>query len=376
MQIPTPTIWLPAPIRGRGFLALATALLVLTGCARGEGPEVRTGVAPPPVTPPAGARRTAEELMPPPDRTTQDAAPGAADSVAREIADLAIAGAQARPVEAVSLLGDSLRPAELSALARSTQERLLAEARADWERDQTAAALIWVGRRQAYLGRYGDAIRTFTDGIARFPDDPRFYRHRAHRQLTIRRTAAAVADFERAADLIAGRPDEIEPDGMPNARGIPTSTLQSNIWYHLGLARYLQRDFTGALVAYDSAMRVSTNPDMRVATAYWRYLTLRRLGRADEARAAIAFVTPELDVIENEAYFRLLQLYKGDLALAQVAPSGAEALDDVSTAYGIGVWHLLEGRPDEATRTFQRIVEGGNWAAFAYIAAEAELAAR
>ena len=47
--------------------------------------------------------------------------------------------------------------------------------------------------------------------------------------------------------LVAAKPDEVEPDGAPNARGIPRSTLQSNIWYHLGLAQYLAGDFDGIL---------------------------------------------------------------------------------------------------------------------------------
>ena len=43
-------------------------------------------------------------------------------------------------------------------------------------------------------------------------------------------------------------------------------------------------------------------------------------------------------------------------------------------AYGIGNWHLYNGRRAEAERIFRRIVAGGQWGAFGYIAAEAELA--
>ena len=53
----------------------------------------------------------------------------------------------------------------------------------------------------------------------------------------------AIADLRRASQLVAGKPDEVEPDGAPNKAGIPRSTLQSNIWYHLGLAQYLRGDF-------------------------------------------------------------------------------------------------------------------------------------
>ena len=55
---------------------------------------------------------------------------------------------------------------------------------------------------------------------------PRFPRHRGHRYISIRQLDNAISDFEHAASMIDGQPNEIEPDGMPNARGIPVSTLQ------------------------------------------------------------------------------------------------------------------------------------------------------
>lgn len=88
----------------------------------------------------------------------------------------------------------------------------------------------------AYLGDYKQAIKIFTEGSVKFPKDARFYRHRGHRFITIRCFDEAIRDFETAAKLVKGKEDEIEPDGLPNARNIPTSTLQSNIFYHLGLA--------------------------------------------------------------------------------------------------------------------------------------------
>jgi len=277
-------------------------------------------------------------------------------------------------VEAVSLLGDSLRRPSMTAEARGQQELLLAEARRRWQRDSNPDDLIWIGRRQAYLGRYNEAVATFGDGVARFPEDPRFLRHRGHRMLTLRHFEQAEEDFAEAARMVEGQPDQVEPDGLPNARGIPTSTLQSNIHYHLGLSRYVQGDFAGALAAYDDALAVSGNNDMRVATDYWRYLTLRRLGRAGEAAASVEWVTPEVEIIENAAYHRLILFYRGLLPLSDLEPAGAEALDDATVAYGLGAWELVEGRPEAAMRRFERLLGGGNWASFGFLAAEAEVA--
>ena len=283
----------------------------------------------------------------------------------------------ARPdsAEAVSLLGEPLHTPELSPATRTAYEQRLAEARRAYDRSPADPdSIIWLGRRTAYLGRYRDAIAIFTDGIAKHPNDARMYRHRGHRYITVRDLDKAIADLARAAALTAGRPDEIEPDGIPNALNIPTSTLQSNVWYHLGLAHYLKGDFARALGAYREAMRVSTNPDMLVATSHWLYMTLRRLGRDDEARAVLAPISREMAIIENDAYHKLLLLYKGDLPADSLAPSGSNPLNDASIGYGVGNWHLYNGRRREAMDVFRRVLRGGNWPAFGYIAAEAEVA--
>jgi hypothetical protein len=58
-----------------------------------------------------------------------------------------------------------------------------------------------------------------------------------------------------------------------------------------------------------------------------------------------------------------------------LSPSGEPSLDDVTTAYGVGTWHLVNGRQAEADRIFRAVVGArSQWAAFGYLAAEAELA--
>src|SRR5690606_5252111 len=137
------------------------------------------------------------------------------------------------------------------------------------------------------------------------------YRHRGHRWLTVRELDRAVADLERGVELLAGREDAIEPDGLPNARGVPTSTLASNLWYHLGLARYLQGDLAAAAEAFTAARDAVDNPDNLVAASYWLYLSSARAGDAAAAAATLAPIAPDLEVIENGDYHRLLLVYAG-----------------------------------------------------------------
>ena len=293
-----------------------------------------------------------------------------ADAPEREILD--------RAPEATSLLGEPLIPPPLPDSVRMRYEEQLRDAQADLSRNPEGAdAAIWVGRRLAYLGRYGEAIDTFAQAIARHPEDARLYRHRGHRYITVRKLDSAIVDLERAAALVANRPDEIEPDGLPNARNIPTSTLQSNIWYHLGLAYYLRGEFARAREAYAQALTVSTNPDMLVATTHWAYMTLRRAGNEAEAARVLMPIRREMDIIENDAYHRLLLLYKGELPVdSLLVPAGdsVDAVQDATLGYGVGNWHLYNGRAEEAMSVFSRVVRNTQWAAFGYIAAEAELA--
>lgn len=269
--------------------------------------------------------------------------------------------------------GDGVAP-QLSAETRRDFEAKLAEAREQFEKEpRSADRMIWLGRRTAYLGHYKDAIAIYTEGIKQFPADARFYRHRGHRLITLRCFDAAIADFEKAATLIKGKPDEIEPDGLPNARNIPTSTLQSNIWYHLGLSYYLKGDFRRALTAYREAEKVSTNPDMLVATAHWLYMTLRRLGQDREAALTLAKIKDNLDVIENADYYKLLSVYKGKLKPEDLLSQDVNSLSNATIGYGVGNWFLYNGQRTQAEKLFRQITAGNQWSSFGYIAAEAEL---
>ncbi len=277
-------------------------------------------------------------------------------------------------VQAVSLLGDTLRIPDPSPELLAAQLDDLAAAQADYDAAPADAdAIIWLGRRTAYLGEYRRAIGIFSEGVEKHPDDARMYRHRGHRFISTRRLDAAIEDLEHAAALIAGTEDEVEPDGQPNERNIPTSTLQSNIWYHLGLARYLAGDFEGALAAYRECLDVSRNPDMLVATSHWLYMTLRRLGRDEEAVRVLDPITADLDVIENDSYHRALLMYKGELDADDLWDPSSDDPSGAALAYAVANWHLYNGRGARADEAFRRILEGRQWAGFGYIAAEAEL---
>ncbi len=292
--------------------------------------------------------------------------------------------ARAEGAQAVSFLGETLFPPPMDPEVRERREEDLELARADLEaRPEVPEHWIWVGRRQAYLGQYREAIETFTQGLERFPDDPRFHRHRGHRYLTVRDPARARADLEDGLELALEQEDAVEPDGLPNVLGVPLSTLHFNLWYHLGLARYIQGDWEGAREAWEACLEVSVgsdlgNPDLEVATSYWLYLARHRTEDGEEAEELLAELPSADEIIENDSYLELLRLFRGDEGAEELL-AGVEvgSLGGATLAYGVAMHHLLAGREVEARALMARILEEPEqWPAFGYMAAEAEVARR
>jgi tetratricopeptide (TPR) repeat protein len=216
--------------------------------------------------------------------------------------------------------------------------------------------LIALGRAQATVWHYRDAIATYTRGIEIAPNDARLYRHRGHRYISIRAFDKARADLQRAAEINANDFD---------------------IWYHLALSHYLLGDLSKAEDAYRKCLAVAekaANDDSIIAVSDWLYMTLRRAGKKDEAAKVLARIKPEMKVVENKSYFDRLLFYQGlkketDLVNVEKATD----LEIATVGYGLGNWHFYNGDRKKAEDYFRRIVSGKYWPAFGFIAAETEL---
>lgn len=245
--------------------------------------------------------------------------------------------------------------------------------------------IIWAGRRMAYLGNYEMAVNLFSLGIALHPTDARMYRHRGHRYITLRCFDKAIEDLEKAAALVEGKPDEVEPDGIPNEKNIPTSTLQSNIWYHLGLAYFLKGEYAKAEEGYTAGLAVSKNEDIYVAMANWLYITLLSQQKYEKAAAIYTTINQDAVLIENKDYLLLVYFYRHKPNINEIErytdaviyrTAGKPDSTSVSTAtllFGAGYYARLNGMPEKAKLFFEKAVASGQWSAFGYIAAEAML---
>ena len=278
--------------------------------------------------------------------------------------------------EAISLLGDTLYRPTLSISVANDYNKKLEDTRLMYKADpEEITNIIWYGRRLAYVGRYQNAVEIYTRGLDRHPESFKILRHRGHRYITLRQFDRAIADLSRATVLAAGSELEIEPDGIPNRLNQPLTTIQWNIYYHLGLAHYLNGDYEMAIESFKPCLALSDNNDILVAVSDWMYMTYRRLGNDEAANNLISVISPDWEMIENDSYFNRLMMYKGVTAstdLLNNQPGKDQSLKVATQGYGLGNYFLASGDTTRALEIFNQVINGQNWAAFGYIAAEAD----
>ena len=81
-----------------------------------------------------------------------------------------------------------------------------------------------------------------------------------------------------------------------------------------------------------------------------------------------------MEILENHGYHQCLLLYKGLRSPEEVLDAAEDEIDFASRGYGVGNWFLVSGDTERAHVLFRRILDGENWMAFGYFAAEAEIA--
>jgi tetratricopeptide (TPR) repeat protein len=255
--------------------------------------------------------------------------------------------------EIVSLLGVPYYATPATGEKLTGLEGLLMDAEAAHTKDpDDVQKLIEYGQRLAYMWRFRDAIAVFTLGISRFPDEAMLYRHRGHRYISIRQFVEAELDLKRASEI---RGDSFD------------------IWYHLGLARWLLGDYEGALVAYHACEKVTPGNNRWVALAYWMYLTLLRLDRKAEADALLVNLEPEDGA--NRHYYNILLYFRGDQSEANLGEM--MKIDDTqltTIGFGIGCHAMLTGNGDKAEDYYRKILTAKHWSSFGFITAEVEMA--
>lgn len=254
----------------------------------------------------------------------------------------------------MSLIGTPLRNPDWSPETVARMEKDVEIARAVLaiapEREDS---YIWLGRRLAYLNRFDEAIAVFTTGLERFPDSYKLLRFRARKLARSRRFDEALSDYARGIELAEHVQDSYEPDGIPNARNQFLGSYRSNLHYYHGQTSWAVGDYAATLAGMDRSARepLVQNDDHQVAIRYWRHLALRKLGRHDEARAAVADTPAELELLENEGYYDGVRYLQGRLDADEVL-----ARRDPISSFAVAMDLLFRGDRDHAARLLEHII--------------------
>lgn len=273
--------------------------------------------------------------------------------------------AQDKP-EGISLLGAPLRAEKDEAGKIAAADAELAKSPGKLE------ALLKTGQaRDAFL-QYSASIAIYSKAIQAFPNDPRPYRWRGHRHISLRKFDLAIVDLEKA-------------------RALAPSSFEAA--YYLGLAYYFSQrygdaanelarcvnmagkpdEFAKSLPAgMVSCATLPQTPEYLVGLADWHYRSLRRAGRSGEGKELLASIRDNLQLRSNESNYRDLQYFKGKLSEKALLEAAGVAYTNAASAVALN--HMLSGRASEGCTLFRKLSRDTNWSAFGVIAAEVEIA--
>lgn len=231
------------------------------------------------------------------------------------------------------------------------------ESLTQYEQSKTQKDWEGFGLTLSQSGYYEASVIAFSKAIACEPFTGISYRHRGHRYISTRRFAESTADFSMASRLI--------PENW-------------DVWYHYGLALFLQGDYQQAVAAYKVCYDLSYDEESLVAISNWLWITYKRTGNDQKAQALLDKIKPDLDIEENIGYYNLLKLYKGIYQADEIAAmldGGKNALNVVTMGFGLANYYGFTGSEEKRQATLDLILEETpkEWnSAFGFIAAEVD----
>jgi tetratricopeptide (TPR) repeat protein len=220
----------------------------------------------------------------------------------------------------------------------------------------------------ASLRRFADAVAACSNGMAANPGETTLLVDRGHYYLNLHRIDLALADLSRVEAM---RTDTVVVPLNARDRIERLQGEDYQLWFHLGLAKYLDGQFAAAVDTFDKCIRTA-----RFTCEGWRYLALRHAGRDKEAQAFLDSTFAVTAGVRRRTDLLRSIIFTFKVRSWDVDPSDLpdDPLDRSTIAYNVGIWHLLNGRTDRARTFFELATTAPSDSdAFGALAAEAEL---
>jgi tetratricopeptide (TPR) repeat protein len=275
--------------------------------------------------------------------------------------------------EALSFSGKPLFPTPPAAKALAKADSVINAIKSKGQLSEDD--YVEIGKQFGGTSRFAMALATYNEGLSRYPDSYKLLRNRGHRYINLRQLDNAIKDLSRAEELIRNEPDEMEY-GMD---GKPTATVRHQIWYHIGVYHFLNKDYAQAASAFEKALATASEGSNGniVGSTDWLYNSYMKMGMKEKAEGLLAAISPEMDTDKEQAYFRRIMLYKGvikpdELINVKKTPDSL-SVQDVTKMYGLANWYAFSGDKETANMLYKTILQSNAWPGFAYAAAEKEL---
>ena len=244
----------------------------------------------------------------------------------------------------------------------------------EWEKaPENRENILWLGRQHAYMGKYRDAIHIFTEALKKFPDDPEFLRHRAHRYLSLRMFDHSTRDSERAVVQMLKKPDFMEPSGLAGAEQTTEYTFYTNTYYHLGLGYMLKGDLLNARKAFYDLLKVGVNDDHTIMSVYWLFIILKRLGYNKETTTLLENIKPDMKCPVSKGYYECIRMFKGEIQPETLLEQEEGQLSIVTSGFGIANQYKIRGDYTKYVEILEKILATNAWSGFGYISAEVDM---
>jgi len=176
----------------------------------------------------------------------------------------------------------------------------------------------------------------------------------AHAYINTGRYAEAAADFAFAIRLD------------------PTNV---DCWYHLALSYFLLQDYERAEKVYKVCYTMSDEDLDVISCTDWLWMTLRRLGKKEEAARLLDRITPDMQPGMVVSYHRRLLMYKGLISPDELLTPNPNDLELVTMGFGLANYYYEIGEDAKGDDMIRRVLEAGKedaWSAFGYQAALVE----
>ena len=224
----------------------------------------------------------------------------------------------------VSLLGKelfySILDDEDSIKSREKLDAMIKESLSNMEKDpKDPIHYICAGFYTWLLRDISGSLAIYDKGTTNCPDSYELYWYKTLHKTTTRDLVGAISDAECAVELIKGKPDHgLDIRVFLNPHGYYPYTINFMIWYHLGMAYYLNGDLEKAKQAYLECDNFIYGNDALAARSCWFYPVLRELGEYDQATALMTGIKDDIKIIADPGYGETSLLFKGTLSVADV----------------------------------------------------------